>query len=120
MSNDGDVIITRGKNKSNYIFWVFLIIIGFVAIYYPLFGSDLRFTADRYFSSIFRAVGIVCYTIGVLMLVWGILTLFCTRSFKAIGIMLVGFFLIIVASFWFEPATFGIFTHGKEVPKMYH
>lgn len=120
MSNDDDVILTRGKNKNIFIFWIFFALIGFITIYYPFFGSNLRFATGEFFSRIFRMIGIVCTTVGALILVWGILTLFCTRSFKAISIMLLGFFLIILGSFWLDPGTFGLFTHGKEVPKGYH
>ena len=35
-------------------------------------------------------------------------------------IMLVGFFLVLIGSFWLDPGTFGIITNGKAVPKGYH
>jgi hypothetical protein len=115
-----EVAITRKKNKNKAIFWIFFALIGFITILYPLFGSNLKFVTGDFFSRIFRMLGMVCTTVGALILVWGVLTLFCTRSFKAISIMLLGFFLIIIGSFWFNPGTFGVFTHGREVPKGFH
>lgn len=120
MAKNDDFIIINKKKGNNSILWFFFGIIGFILIYFPFFGSNLRYTTGTWFSNVFRLIGSVCYTFGVLLIVWGFLILICTRSFKAVSIMLVGFFLILIGSFWLDPGTFGIFTNGKVVPKGYH
>lgn len=120
MASDKYIIITKEKKKNNFICWIFSGILFFITIYFPFFGSNLRYKTGSFFSSIFNAVGIFCVTMGAVILVWGFIILFCTRSFKAISIMLLGFFLIVMGSFWLEPGTFGIITHGREVPKGYY
>jgi len=108
------------EKKSNSVLWVFFGIIGFIAIYYPLFGGNLRYTTGAFFSNIFHTIGIVCCTLGVLIIVWGFLILICTKSMKAISLMLFGFVLILIGSFWLEPGTMGTITHGEAVPRGYH
>jgi len=120
MTNHDDVIIIRNKKRGNSILLIFFGIIGFLLIYFPLFGGTLRFTIGSFFSGIFKIAGTICTTLGILLLAWGFLTLICTRSFKAISIMLFGFFLLMLGSFFLEPGTFGIISNGKAVPKGYH
>jgi len=108
------------EKKNNSVLWVFAAIIGFIAIYYPLFGSNLRYTTGNLFSNIFHTIGTVCLTLGVLIFIWGFLFLICTRSMKAMSLMLFGFILILIASFWLEPGTMGIMTNGEPVPRGYH
>lgn len=120
MPNKDDIIIINRKKKTNFILWFFFGFIGFIAIYFPFFGSNLRYTTGTYFSGIFKLIGTVCYTLGILVMAWGFLMLICTRSLKAVSFMLFGFFLVLIGSFWLDPGTFGIITQGKAVSKGYH
>lgn len=120
MTSRDDIIIINKEKKNNFILWVFFGIIGFILIYFPFFGSNLKYTTGSFFSGVFKLIGTVCYTFGILLLVWGFLTLICFRSLSAIKIMLIGFILILIGNFWLDPGTFGIITQGKEVPKGYH
>jgi len=118
MPNKDDIIIINRKKKTNFILWFFFGFIGFIAIYFPFFGSNLRYTTGTFFSNIFKLIGTICYTLGVLIMAWGFLMLICTRSYKAVTFMLFGFFLVLIGSFWLDPGSFGII--AKEVPKGYH
>ena len=120
MANNDDFIIINKKKKNNFILIFFFGIIGFILIYFPFFGSNLRYTTGTFFSGVFRLIGTVCYTFGVLLLAWGFLTLICFRSLSAIKIMLIGFFLVLIGSFWLDPGTFGLITNGKVISKGYH
>jgi hypothetical protein len=120
MTDHDDFIIIRNKKNGSSILWVFFGIIGFLLIYFPLFGGNLRYTTGTFFSGIFTIAGTICCTLGILLLAWGFLTLICTRSFKALFIMLFGFFLLMLGSFFLEPGTLGMITDGKKVPKGYH
>ena len=120
MTDRDDFIIISNKKRGSSILWIFFGIIGFIAIYFPLFGGNLRFTTGMYFSRIFTLAGTVCRTLGIIILAWGFLMLICTHSFKSLKIMLFGFFLLILGSFFLEPGTIGVITDGKAVPKGYH
>ena len=120
MSNPDGFGGFRNKKRGSSILWVFFGVIGFIAIYFPLFGSNLRFTVGTFFSQAFRTLGTICLTLGVLIMVWGFLTLICTRSMKAISFMLLGFFLMLLGSFFLEPGNLGIISNGEKVPKGYH
>ena len=120
MAKNDDLIIIEKKKGTNFILWFFFGFIGFIVIYFPLFGGNLRYTTGSFFSTIFKTAGTVCCTLGILVLAWGFLTLICTRSFKAISIMLLGFFLLMLGNFFLEPGMFGVISDGKAVPKGYH
>jgi predicted membrane channel-forming protein YqfA (hemolysin III family) len=119
MPDENDLIIIGTRKKTNPIFWIFFALIGFITIFYPFFGSNLRFTVGNFFSGIFRAVGIICYTLGGIIFVWSLFTMICTRSLKAIKPMIIGLILLMIANFFFFPGTFGVFTHGEEFSQGY-
>jgi len=120
MTDKDNLIVINKEKKNNFILVFFFCIIGFILIYFPFFGSSLRFTTGSFFSRVFTIIGTACYTFGFILLIWGFLTLICFRSLSAIKIMLVGFFLILIGNFWLDPGTFAIITDGKTVPKGYH
>ncbi len=120
MSKPDDFGGFRNKKKGNSILWIFFGVIGFITIYFPLFGSNLRFTVGTFFSQAFTTLGTICLTLGLIIMVWGFLMLLCARSMKAISVMLVGFFLMLLGSFFLEPANLGVISNGESVPKGYH
>ena len=120
MSNPNDSRGFRNKKGGSSILWVFFGIIGFLAIFFPFFGGNLRYTTGTHLSRIFTLAGTVCSTLGIIILAWGFLMLICTHSFKSLKIMFFGFFLLMLGSLFLEPGTFGVITDGKAVPKGYH
>jgi len=117
--SDYIIIEEKSGEGSKKIFWVFFLIILFILVIFPIFGTSMRYRTGTTFSKTFALIGIVSFTLGLLIIAWGILMLFCTRSFKAIGVMLVGFCLVVVGSLFANPGLFGIVAHGEEVPRGY-
>jgi len=58
------VIIQEKRRKPNKAFLVFLGILGFVAIYVPFFGSNLRFMTGTAFKLVFNYLGNFCLILG--------------------------------------------------------
>ncbi|MHA2289326.1 MAG: hypothetical protein ACXABG_11130 [Promethearchaeota archaeon] len=70
--NDQYVIIQK-KKKPNKTFLMFLAILGFVAIYVPFFGSNLRYMAGTTFKLIFNYLGNFCLILGGALLAINVL-----------------------------------------------
>ena len=66
--NKNQMIILYKKRKSNKFIIVFLSILGFVAIYVPFFGSNLRYMTGTTFKMVFNYLGSFCMIIGGVML----------------------------------------------------
>ncbi|NVM17011.1 MAG: hypothetical protein HWN80_04795 [Candidatus Lokiarchaeota archaeon] len=66
-------IIIQKKRKSNKIFLIFLGILGFVAIFVPFFGSNLRYMTGNTFKLIFNYLGNFCMILGGALLVINVL-----------------------------------------------
>jgi hypothetical protein len=75
-NTDNIVISIEKKRKPNKVFLVFLGILGFVAIYVPFFGSNLRYTTGTIFNLIFTYLGNFCLIVGGALLAINILKVF--------------------------------------------
>jgi hypothetical protein len=69
-------VIIQRKKKPNKAFLAFLGILGFVAIYVPFFGSNLRYMAGTTFKLIFNYLGNFCLIFGGALLAVNILKVF--------------------------------------------
>ena len=114
------IIIKEENKKSSMIFWVFFGIIGFLAIYFPIFGSNLRFQTGAMLSKVFTTAGTILVTLGALMFVWGLFMLFCGKSGSGVKVMILGFVMMFLGGYFINPAFIGVGSTGKEVPKGYH
>jgi len=74
--NSNQFIIVQKKRKSNKVFLAFLGILGFVAIYVPFFGSNLRYMTGTTFNLIFTFAGNFCLIVGGALLAINILKVF--------------------------------------------
>jgi len=74
--NNNQLIIIQKKRKSNKVFLAFLGILGFVAIYVPFFGSNLRYMTGTTFNLIFTYAGNFCLIVGGALLAINILKVF--------------------------------------------
>lgn len=113
-------IIIQKRRKSNKVFLVFLSILGFLAIYIPFFGSNLRYMTGSAFKLIFNYVGNFCLIVGGILFVVNILRIFfrqySLKSWLASGLLLwVGAFLS-GAPFEFMGILFG----GSQPSQGYH
>jgi len=118
--NSNQSIIIQKRRKSNRVFLAFLGILGFVAIYVPFFGSNLRYMTGTAFKLIFTNVGNFCLIVGGALLAINILKVFG----KKIDIkgFLVRVLLLWIGAF-LTGAPFeimGFLFGGSQPPKGYH
>jgi len=118
--NSDQLIIIQKRRKSNKVFLVFLGILGFVAIYVPFFGSNLRYMTGTTFRLIFTYVGNFCLIVGGALLAINILKVFGKKidikGFVASVLLLwIGCFLTGTS---FE--IMGFLIGGTQPPQGYH
>jgi len=116
--NDTYVVIKDKKKNNNLALLVLFGILFFIVIYFPLFGSTLRFSTGNILSSVFNGIGTICVTFGGLLMAWGFCLVVSCKSTRYVGMMVIGFILMYVGGFLVAPGTFvGI---GPEIPQGYH
>jgi len=118
--NSNQFIIIQKRRKSNRVLLAFLGILGFVAIYVPFFGSNLRYMTGTAFKLIFTNVGNFCLIVGGALLAINILKVFG----KKIDIkgFLVSVLLLWIGAF-LTGAPFeimGFLFGGSQPPQGYH
>ena len=118
--NSNQSIIIQKRRKSNRVFLAFLGILGFVAIYVPFFGSNLRYMTGTAFKLIFTNVGNFCLIVGCTLFVINILKIFYGQ-FKVKGLFMSALLLWIGAFLTGVPFEFmGIIFGGNQPPQGYH
>ncbi len=118
--NSNQFIIIQKRRKSNKVFLAFLGILGFVAIYVPFFGSNLRYMTGTAFKLIFTNVGNFCLIVGGTLFVINILKIFYGQ-FKVKGLLMSALLLWIGAFLTGVPFEFmGIIFGGNQPPQGYH
>ena len=124
IARKGDYIIVDKENSSGgttkAVFWIFFGIVGFIAIYMPFYGTNLRYQVGGAFSNTFNTIGVILFTLGTLMMLWGLLILFCGKNLSGIKLMLLGFLICYIGGFFLAPATLGSSSSGKDIPQGYH
>jgi len=122
MASKNDYIIVQEKKDkgTKKIFLLFFGILAFIAIYFPLFGANMRYQTGSLLSQTFDIIGKLCIAIGGIMVVWGLLNLLCRRSMGGAALMIMGAILLFIGGWFAAPGTIGMMTTGKEVPKGYH
>lgn len=119
-NNDQIVIIYEKKRKSNKIFLIFLSILGFVAIYVPFFGSNLRYMTGTTFKIVFNYLGNFCLVIGGALLAINILKIFM-KKIDIEGFVASVLFLWIGAFLTGAPfEIMGFLFGGSQPPQGYH
>jgi len=118
--NSNQYYIIQKRRKSNKVFLAFLGILGFVAIYVPFFGSNLRYMTGTTFRLVFTYVGNFCLIVGGALLASNILKVFGKKidikGFLASVLLLwIGAFLTGTS---FE--IFGFLLGGNQPPQGYH
>ena len=118
--NSDQLIIIQKRRKSNKVFLAFLGILGFVAIYVPFFGSNLRYMTGTTFRLIFTYVGNFCLTLGGALFLINILKIFY-RKFSVKGLFASALLLWIGTFLTGAPFEFmGIIFGGNQPPQGYH
>jgi len=117
---DRIIIYTKKKRRSNKTFLAFLGILGFVALYVPVFGSTLRYQMGTAIKYIFNNFGYLCLVLGAAGLLLNFLKVFGGRiNYK--GLLLSGLLLWIGAFLTDAPfVLLGIAFGGNQPTQGYH
>jgi hypothetical protein len=114
LRNRNDYVILEKKGGSGkWIYWTFFGILGFIAIYIPFFGTNLRYQASYLFSNVFNIIGTLSLTIGGLLAIFGFAGIFMRgknwiKSLILGGLLLwIGCWCLGIPSIWdiFSPGT---------------
>ena len=118
--NSNQFIIIQKRRKSNKVFLAFLGILGFVAIFVPFFGSNLRYMTGTTFKLIFNYTGNFCLILGGTLFLINILKIFYGQ-FKVKGLLISALLLWIGAFLTGIPFEFmGIIFGENQPPQGYH
>ena len=84
--------IPGNRNKSRGTAYVIAGIIIFVGIFFPFYGTNLRYQLGSIFSKVFDTIGMFCLTIGTFLTLINVLGIFVNKSLNfrnvIIGIVL--------------------------------
>jgi len=117
---DKIVILMPKKRRSNKTFLAFLAILGFVAFYVPVFGSNLQYQTGTTIKYIFNNFGYLCLVLGGTGFVVSILKVFLGKV-STKGILLSGLLLWIGAFLTDAPfVLLGIAFGGNHPVQGYH
>ena len=114
--SDGNLIIIERGKKTKPVFWIFFGILGFIALYIPFYGQNIRYRTSTYLSGSLTYIGNILVQIGVFFLIWGLTSLVCTKSFRSLKPMVVVFLLLYIGMWFISPnigAGFGPSTTSK-------
>ena len=121
MTNRDYIVIEENKKgKAHMTYWVFFGILVFIGIYLPFFAPNLRYQTGAIFIKIFSTAGTIMITLGVMLMIWGLFSLFCGRGGSGVKTMLLGFVLIYLGSYFIAPQVIGAGGSGEQIPKGYH
>jgi hypothetical protein len=112
----------EGKRRGhNRFVAVFLAILLFIAVFIPMFGSTLRYQTSYLFQEIFNALGSLAKLAGMILVVYGFLSVFLSKRIK-IDALIFGVILLWIGSFLtFTPFTFFGISIGDSLPPIgYH
>lgn len=106
------------KRRGSKVFWIFIGIIAFAAIFFPFFGSNLVYQIQSAYS-IVREIGKILCLVGSFMLVLGsFVFLFISR--KGGKYILIGLILIIIGLIFIDPFNFNFYFNFSKSSKGYH
>ena len=68
------------KNKSRSMIFIIVGVVIFIGVIFPFFAMNLRYQAGFIFSEIFDSIGMLCLTLGGLLTLISVLSIFAQRS----------------------------------------
>lgn len=107
----------RGKRGSN-VFWIFVGILAFCAIYFPFFGGNLRYKVGNSVDNVLTEVGGYIILFGFILIIIGIVQLLGKSGLKSFRPMIIGIFLITLGTWFINPGSFAIISHGTSAKAM--
>ena len=88
----------NGRRRGSKVFWIFIAIILFGAIYYPFYGKNLQHQIGILVLRVFSTVGLLLIIIGFLLMGIGVLMVSAQKGLKnffiGLLIMVSGFYLL--------------------------
>jgi len=114
---DDIIVYEDGKKHSKYFYVIFFGIIMFVVLYFPLFGSSMRYEYGRSFSLIFSSIGTILVYLGTIYILIGVLSFFNMNPGKGFRFLILGVILLSFAAWFLIPGSVGT---DQPVPKGYH
>jgi hypothetical protein len=107
--------------KGGTILWLFIGIILFITILYPIFGTNLRYQVGYTVDTTLIRIGRIMIFIGAIILILGVIMLFISGfGLRALKPMLLGFILIVLGTMLIDPMSSYSLTYGRQAPKGYH
>ena len=116
---DEEYYIRESRNNRKIFIWIVFGVIVAITIYLPFFGQTLRYQASMYFTKIFTTVGTILVFFGGLMVVWGVISLICSKSLGALKLLIMGLMVVYIGS-WFLGPTPAIGPGAEEAPRGYY
>lgn len=93
-----NVIILEKERNHSKLAWIFAGILGFVAIYVPFFGTNLRYQTGTVLKLIFNSIGTICLTFGPLLIAYGVIKIVFTKKLS-VGSIFFGVLLLWIGCF---------------------
>jgi len=123
MPPEKDFVIIKDKKKNSN--WMFLVLFGivlFLTVYFPFFGSNLRYKFSVYFTLIFITIGTLLVFLGLISILCGILSFMFRSPLKGFSYLILGTVLLAFSGYFFGFTSIGTgpWGTGKEVPEGYH
>jgi len=103
-----------GRSKK-YVKIVFIGILAFIAVYFPLFGNNLRYQIGGMLDTLFNFIGIICLALGGINITIGFLGLVAKKFY--VGNVVIGALLLWIGC-WLTGIViniFGVIFGGSEV-----
>lgn len=123
MPNEEDYIIIKEKKKSSN--WMYLVLFGiilFLMVYFPFFGSNLRYKFGVYFSLIFNTIGTLLIFLGIIAILYGVLSFIYRSPLRGFVYLMLGVILLTFAGYFLNPTSIGTGPSGagKDIPEGFH
>ncbi|MFX0136067.1 MAG: hypothetical protein ACFFDN_20675 [Candidatus Hodarchaeota archaeon] len=107
----------RGKRGSN-VFWIFVGILAFCAIYFPFFGANLRYQVGNSVGNVLTQVGGYIILFGFILIIIGIVQLIGKSGLKSFRTMIFGVALLAIGTWFINPGSFATISHGTSSKAM--
>ncbi len=114
---DNTIFFGKKQDQIKYVYWVFFGIIFFLAIYFPIFGSNLRYEIGTILRFIFNSIGNILVFVGLIFILLGVLSFFNLNPGKALIFMILGGVLLSFGGIFLMPGSVGT---TDPAPKGYH
>jgi len=62
------LVYNKTSQKGRYVLWIFIALLVFLVIFFPLFGHNLRYQVGSFFDQALKYIGYVCFFGGVICL----------------------------------------------------